>query len=105
LVGFKYKTAFYILPLAPLSIIPFCYAISFFFQSDNLAYLCTVLGVFFVNALLARLNQDERWRDDEKTTKLADALEWLLHLVPNYIFSSLTYTEEQGVMLSLRREF
>ena len=105
LVGFKYKTAFYILPLAPLSIIPFCYSISFFFQSDNLAYLCTVLGAFFVNALLARENaysREECW--DEKKCNLADALEWLLYLVPNYIFSAVTYTEEQGVYLSLRRE-
>ena len=89
---------FYILPLAPLSIIPFAYVISFVFQSDNLAYLCTILGVFFVNGLIAMLNMNDRMGD--KADK-ADIIEWLLKLIPYFIFSDLTFTEEVGVKMSI----
>ena len=52
-----------------------------------------VLGVFFANGLMAMLNMNDRMDSNNDKANRGDILQWLLKLLPNIIFSDVTFTE------------
>ena len=60
-----------------------------------------VLGVFFANGLMAMLNMNDRMDSNDDKANRGDILQWLLKLLPNIIFSDVTFTEQAGVRMSL----
>jgi hypothetical protein len=85
LMGMKWKATNYILPLTPFVVLPFCYVISFVFPNDNLAYLCTLLIVFFPDAIVAM----QTWynRISEKNGQNGDLANTVLSFLPPYYLS------------------
>ncbi len=59
-----------------------------------MAYLATLLGVFFICALVAMVNWWHRLERDNGAE--GDIVEWILKFIPYYIFSDVTFTESWG---------
>lgn len=61
IVGYEWIPVSIIFPLAPLSVLPFAYTLSMIFYNENLAYLVTMMCIWFVNGLIAMETWNNRW--------------------------------------------
>ena len=68
-----------------LSIIPFTYTTSFFFVSENVAQITTLMGHFFLGVVLGQVFLIFRIFDS--TRAAGNALAWIFRLVPSFSLS------------------